>query len=49
MPAGYLNVNLVRTDHLAPVGTNAVDTIVALTPAGAARPLPQAAARLAST
>jgi hypothetical protein len=38
-PVGYLNVNLIRTNHVAPAGTNAVDTIVALTPAGVTRPL----------
>lgn len=38
-PVGYLNVHLIRTKHLAPANTNAVDTIVALTPAGVARPL----------
>jgi len=34
VPVGYLNVKLIRTDHIAPEGTNAVDTIMALTPAG---------------
>lgn len=38
-PAGYLNLRQIRTNHLAPAGTNVVDTLVALTPAGAARPL----------
>ena len=38
-PVGYLNVHLIRTNHLAPADTNAVDTIVALTPAGVTRPL----------
>ncbi len=33
-PVGYLNVNLIRTNHIAPANTNAVDTIMALTPAG---------------
>jgi hypothetical protein len=33
-PVGYLNVNLVRTSHLIPSGTNGIDTIMALTPAG---------------
>jgi hypothetical protein len=36
---GYLNVNLIRTSHLAPPDTNAVATIVALTPAGVVRRL----------
>ena len=39
-PVGYVNVNRIRTDHIAPSGTNAVDTIVSLTPARVARPLP---------
>jgi hypothetical protein len=30
---GYLNVEKIRTNHLAPLNTNAIDTIVALTPA----------------
>lgn len=34
VPVGYLNVNLIRTNHIAPANTNAVDTIMALTPAG---------------
>jgi hypothetical protein len=34
---GYLNVEKIRTNHLAPPNTNAVDTIVALTPAAAGR------------
>ncbi|MBL7152475.1 MAG: hypothetical protein ISS79_02070 [Phycisphaerae bacterium] len=32
-PDGYLNVKSIRTDHIAPAGTNAVETIMALTPA----------------
>ena len=36
-PVGYLNVNIIRTNHIAPAGTNAVDTIMALTPAGISR------------
>jgi hypothetical protein len=36
-PVGYLNVKLIRTNHIAPAGTNAVDTIMALTPAGITR------------
>ena len=34
---GYLNIDKIRTNHLAPPGTSAVDTIVALTPTGAVR------------
>ena len=33
-PVGYLNVNLIRTKYFIPSGTNAIDTIMALTPAG---------------
>lgn len=36
-PCGYLNIRKVRKSHVAPRGTNAVDTIVDLTPAGVAR------------
>ena len=36
-PTGYLNVNLIRTNHIAPQNTNAIDTIVALTPSGITR------------
>ena len=36
-PVGYLNVNKIRTNHIAPANTSAVDTIVALTPAGVMR------------
>ncbi|UCG59311.1 MAG: hypothetical protein JSU70_07330 [Phycisphaerales bacterium] len=36
-PVGYLNVNVIRTDHIIPSGTNGVDTIMALTPAGITR------------
>ncbi|MDZ4687853.1 MAG: hypothetical protein SH850_22500 [Planctomycetaceae bacterium] len=32
-PVGYLNVQLLRSSHVIPKGTNAVDTLVALTPA----------------
>ena len=38
-PVGYMNAHLIRTNHLAPAGTNAVDTVVALTPAGVMRPV----------
>lgn len=34
VPVGYLNVKLIRTNHIAPADTNAVDTIMVLTPAG---------------
>lgn len=34
---GYFNVEKLRTNHIAPPGTNAIDTIVALTPAAAGR------------
>lgn len=33
-PIGYLNVEKIRTNHIAPAGTDAVDTLVALSPAG---------------
>lgn len=36
-PAGYLNLAKIRTAHVLPAGTNAVDTIMALTPAGVHR------------
>ena len=36
---GYLNVERIRTNHIAPPDTNAIDTIVALTPAAAGRPI----------
>ncbi len=39
--AGYLNVHFIRKNHLAPPNTNAVDTIVALTPTGVLRELPR--------
>lgn len=34
VPVGYLNIKLIRTNHVAPANTNAVETIMALTPAG---------------
>jgi hypothetical protein len=40
-PAGYINVHKIRTDHIAPAGTNAIDTIVALTPTGVEREMPR--------
>lgn len=33
-PSGYINIEKIRTDHIAPANTNAIDTLVALTPAG---------------
>ena len=33
-PVGYLNIDKIRTNYLVPEGTNAVDTIMALTPSG---------------
>jgi hypothetical protein len=35
-PAGYLNIFKIRENHLCPPGTNAVDTLMALTPAAVA-------------
>ena len=34
-PTGYINVEKIRTEHVFPPNTNAVDTIVALSPLGA--------------
>lgn len=34
---GYLNVEKIRTNHIAPPGTNAIDTMISLTPAAAGR------------
>lgn len=36
-PSGYLNVDKIREGHLAPRDTNAIDTLIALTPAGVTR------------
>jgi hypothetical protein len=33
-PTGYLNIEKIRTNNIAPPNTNAVDTIMELTPAG---------------
>lgn len=33
-PSGYINLGMIRTNHIAPPNTNAIDTLVALTPAG---------------
>lgn len=38
-PAGYINVHKIRENHIAPAGTNAIETIVALTPMRIERPL----------
>lgn len=35
-PAGYLNIFKIREAHLCPPGTNAVDSLMALTPASVA-------------
>jgi hypothetical protein len=37
-PSGYLNVERIRTNHIAPANTDAVETLMALTPAGVHRP-----------
>ena len=31
-PVGYVNIHSIRTNHVAPAGTNAIDTLVALSP-----------------
>jgi len=36
-PVGYLNINLIRTNHIIPSGTNGIKTIMAMTPAGMTR------------
>lgn len=41
-PVGYFNVHSLRTNHIAPAGTNAIDTIFALTPTGMHHPIPKA-------
>jgi len=33
-PTGYVNIHKIRTSHLLPENTNAIDTLIALTPAG---------------
>ncbi len=38
-PAGYVNLERIRENHIAPANTNAIDTLVALTPAGVQRDL----------
>jgi hypothetical protein len=37
LPSGYINLEKIRTDHVYPPKTNAVDTIVALSPLGTVR------------
>jgi hypothetical protein len=37
-PSGYINIEKIRTNHIAPAKASAVDTLVALTPAGVHRP-----------
>jgi hypothetical protein len=37
-PSGYINVEKIRTDHIAPSNADAVETLMALTPAGVHRP-----------
>jgi hypothetical protein len=36
-PSGYFNVEKARTNHIAPANADAVETLMALTPAGAHR------------
>lgn len=36
-PSGYFNVEKIRTNHIAPSGTDAIDILVALTPSGVVR------------
>lgn len=38
-PTGYFNIFKFREKHICPANTNAVDTIMALTPAGITRPV----------
>ena len=38
-PVGYMNLERIRENHIAPANTNAVDTLIALTPAGVHRKL----------
>lgn len=38
-PAGYVNLEHIRENHIAPADTNAIDTLIALTPAGVQRKL----------
>lgn len=36
-PKGYLNLSQIRTSHVCPSNTNAIDTLVSMTPAGVLR------------
>ena|GEM_PF-501079 len=36
-PTGYINLERIRENHIAPANTNAVETLMALTPAGVQR------------
>ncbi|MHC4090223.1 MAG: hypothetical protein ACYSVY_08085 [Planctomycetota bacterium] len=36
-PTGYINLERIRENHIAPANTNAVETLMALTPAGVSR------------
>jgi hypothetical protein len=38
-PAGYLNVEKLRRNHLVPPGTSAIDTLMGLSPLGIGQPL----------
>ncbi len=38
-PAGYINIMKIRTNHLIPQNTNAIETLISLTPAGISRNL----------
>jgi len=40
-PVGYLNITEIRRQYLIPANTDGVDTIIALTPAGAAGQVPK--------
>lgn len=36
-PAGYINLERISENHITPMNTNAIDTLIALTPAGVRR------------
>ena len=40
-PCGYFNVEKIRTNHIAPKNTNAIDTLLALTPGRIANDMPR--------
>lgn len=44
-PAGYLNVEKIRLNHLVPRATSAIDTLMGLSPWGVEQPLPRAVER----